>query len=73
MAATIIATVVFAAAFTEPGGSKEETGTPHFVRRASFIIFAISDAIALILSSYSILRFLSVISSRYAEEDFISL
>ncbi|XP_031282110.1 uncharacterized protein LOC116140654 [Pistacia vera] len=72
MAATIIATVVFAAALKVPGGSKEKTGTPHFVRRASFIIFAISDAVVLILSSYSILRFLSVISSRYAEEDFIS-
>ncbi|KAJ0016583.1 hypothetical protein Pint_12293 [Pistacia integerrima] len=60
MAATIIATVVFAAALKVPGGSKEKTGTPHFVRRASFIIFAISDAIVLILSSYSILSTFSI-------------
>ncbi|KAJ0082240.1 hypothetical protein Patl1_12372 [Pistacia atlantica] len=73
VAATIVASVVFAALFTVPGGYKEETGTPHFVRRASFIIFAISDAIALISSSFSMIRFLSVIAFPYSEEDFISL
>ncbi|XP_031250983.1 ankyrin repeat-containing protein NPR4-like [Pistacia vera] len=71
MGAKIIATVVFAAAFTVPGGTKEETGSPNLVRRASFILFGISDAIALLLSCFSVLKFLSVIYSRYEEEDFI--
>ncbi|XP_031247661.1 uncharacterized protein LOC116105371 [Pistacia vera] len=73
MAATIIATVVFAAAFTVAGSTKEETGTPNFVRKASFIIFAVSDAIALVLFFFSILSFLSVFHCRYVEEDFLLL
>ncbi|XP_031253052.1 ankyrin repeat-containing protein At5g02620-like [Pistacia vera] len=70
--ATLIATVVFAAAFTVPGGIKEESGTPHFAHKLSFKIFVISDAISLVLSVYSILTFLSILTSRYAEEDFLS-
>ncbi|KAJ0081168.1 hypothetical protein Patl1_12357 [Pistacia atlantica] len=71
MASTLIATVVFAAVFTVPGGTNEETGTPHFVRRAFFIVFAISDTLALLFSCSSILFFLAVISSRCEEADFI--
>ncbi|XP_031269173.1 uncharacterized protein LOC116127680 isoform X2 [Pistacia vera] len=72
MGSTLIATVVFAALFTLPGGTNENTGTPHFVRRASFIVFTISDTIALLLSSFSIIVFLAVISSRCEEADFLS-
>ncbi|XP_031275217.1 ankyrin repeat-containing protein NPR4-like [Pistacia vera] len=71
MGAILIATVVFAAAFTIPGSTNEETGTPHFVRRASFIVFAISDTIALLLSCFSILMLITVISSRCEEVDFL--
>ncbi|KAJ0081996.1 hypothetical protein Patl1_12369 [Pistacia atlantica] len=71
MASTLIATVVFAAVFTVPGGTNEETGTPHFVRRAFFIVFAIADTLALLFSCSSILFFLAVISSRCEEADFI--
>ncbi|XP_031247658.1 ankyrin repeat-containing protein NPR4-like [Pistacia vera] len=70
MASTIITTVVFAALFTVPGGTNENIGTPIFLRRASFIVFAISDTIALLLSSSSITMFVSVISSRCEEADF---
>ncbi|XP_044497018.1 ankyrin repeat-containing protein NPR4-like isoform X2 [Mangifera indica] len=70
--ATLIATVVFAATFTVPGGTNDETGTPHFVQKASFKIFVISDAVSLVSSTCSILAFLSILTSRYAEEDFLS-
>ncbi|XP_031282088.1 ankyrin repeat-containing protein At5g02620-like [Pistacia vera] len=70
--ATLIATVVFAAAFTVPGGTKDETGTPHFVQKTSFKIFVFSDAVSLVSSACSILTFLSILTSRYAEEDFLS-
>ncbi|XP_044496118.1 ankyrin repeat-containing protein NPR4-like isoform X2 [Mangifera indica] len=72
VAATLIATVAFTAALTVPGGTEEDTGTPHFVQRASFIIFAISDAAALLFSSLSIVRFISAFSSQYEEADFDS-
>ncbi|KAJ0018612.1 hypothetical protein Pint_12288 [Pistacia integerrima] len=68
--ATLITTVVFAAAFTVPGGIKDETGTPNFIQKASFTMFVISDAISLVSSSCSILTFLSILTGRYADEDF---
>ncbi|KAL5840707.1 hypothetical protein ACOSQ4_013315 [Xanthoceras sorbifolium] len=71
LVATLIATVVFAAAFTVPGSVKEDTGVPHFLKKASFKIFAISDTISLVSSSCSILTFLSILTARYAEEDFL--
>ncbi|CAL5346681.1 unnamed protein product [Camellia sinensis] len=69
--ATLIATVMFAAAFTVPGGNDNNTGIPMFRKDSSFMVFAISDAIALVTSSTSILMFLSILTSRYAENDFL--
>ncbi|GER56944.1 ankyrin repeat-containing protein [Striga asiatica] len=70
IAAALIATVVFAAAITVPGGS-EPTGHPIFHTRRAFLVFAVSDAISLFTSTTSLLMFLSVLTSRYAEEDFL--
>ncbi|ESR61923.1 hypothetical protein CICLE_v10014428mg [Citrus x clementina] len=69
--ATLIATVMFAAAFTVPGGNDDSTGRPIFRHYKSFMVFAVSDALALFCSATSILMFLSIITSRYAEEDFV--
>ncbi|XP_031262321.1 ankyrin repeat-containing protein ITN1-like isoform X3 [Pistacia vera] len=69
--AALIATVVFASAFTVPGGSKDGSGTPHFLHKVSFTVFVISDAVSLVSSICSILTFLSILTSRYAEEDFL--
>ena len=80
LVATLITTVVFAAAFTVPGGSNQDTGTPIFLKTNStggsnapqwFRAFFISDAIALISSSSSILIFLSILTSRFTEMDFL--
>ncbi|KAF7842971.1 ankyrin repeat-containing protein NPR4-like [Senna tora] len=68
---TLITTGVFSAAFSLPGGNNDNTGTPNYLEKSSFLIFAVSDAIALISSSTSILIFLSILISRYAEEDFL--
>ncbi|CAL5345082.1 unnamed protein product [Camellia sinensis] len=62
---------MFAAAFTAPGGNNNNTGIPMFRKHSSFMVFAISDAIALVTSSTSILMFLSILTSRYAENDFV--
>lgn len=67
---TLIATGVFSAAFSIPGGNNDNSGTPNYLGKRSFNIFAISDAIAMISSSASILVFLSILISRYAEYDF---
>lgn len=67
--ATLITTVVFAAAFTVPGGN-EGNGNPILVNRTWFQIFAITDAISLIFSASSVLSFLSILTSRYSMDDF---
>ncbi|KAB1200191.1 hypothetical protein CJ030_MR0G007882 [Morella rubra] len=68
--ATLIATVVFTAIFTVPGGNNQESGTPIFLESNWFMLFFISNALAFISSSTSILIFLSMLTSRYTEEDF---
>jgi hypothetical protein len=68
--ATLIAAVVFAEAFTVLGGNDQETGTPIFLKSKWCTVFFISDVIAMVASSTSILVFLSMFMSRYTEEDF---
>nr|GEW41398.1 ankyrin repeat-containing domain, PGG domain protein [Tanacetum cinerariifolium] len=70
--ATLIATIVFAAAFTVPGGYNQKDGIPMFKRKLSFVAFVVSDAISLFLSSASLLTFLSILTSRYAQRDFVA-
>ncbi|XP_056163455.1 ankyrin repeat-containing protein At5g02620-like [Syzygium oleosum] len=69
--ATLIATVMFAATFTVPGGNNNDTGKPIFLHHRSFIIFALATALAIFSSATSILMFLSILTSRYLEEDFL--
>nr|POF06456.1 ankyrin repeat-containing protein npr4 [Quercus suber] len=71
LVATLIATVVFAAVITVPGGENNATGVPIFLKEKWFLIFVISHAIALFSSSASIIMFLSILTSRYAESDFL--
>nr|GEX39835.1 ankyrin repeat-containing protein [Tanacetum cinerariifolium] len=69
--AALIVTIVFAAAITVPGGSNQETGIPLFKKQIAFTIFAISDAISLFSASTSLLVFLSILTTRFAEKDFL--
>ncbi|KAF2309973.1 hypothetical protein GH714_005984 [Hevea brasiliensis] len=69
--ATLIATVVFTAAFTVPGGNGQDNGIPILLNQIWFKIFAISDAISLLSSASSILSFLSILTSRYSIYDFL--
>ena len=71
LAATLISTVVFAAAFTVPGGSNQETGTPILLKSIWFRLFFLFDAIALLSSSTSALVFLSILTSRFMPMDFL--
>ncbi|XP_062162521.1 ankyrin repeat-containing protein NPR4-like [Alnus glutinosa] len=71
LVASLIAIVIFVATFTVAGVSKQETGTPIFVKSNWFMVFFISDAITLCSSSTSIVIFLSILMSRYTEDDFL--
>ncbi|XP_027939774.1 uncharacterized protein LOC114193963 [Vigna unguiculata] len=62
LVATLVATVAFAAALTVPGDKKNPW----------FIVFIVTNAVALFTSSASILSFLSnFTSSRFAETEFV--
>ncbi|GKA49870.1 ankyrin repeat-containing domain, PGG domain protein, partial [Tanacetum coccineum] len=69
--AALIATIVFAAAFTVPGGYDQNDGIPMFNSKATFVAFVVADAISLFSSSASILIFLSILKARYAKRDFL--
>lgn len=69
--AVLIATVVFAAAITVPGGSNSDNGYPIFHRETPFTIFAISNTLSLFSSTTSLLMFLLILNTRFAETDFL--
>ncbi|XP_035543059.1 ankyrin repeat-containing protein ITN1-like [Juglans regia] len=67
----LIVTIMFAAAFTVPGGSNQDTGLPIFMHDKPFKIFIITYSFSLFSSSTSVLMFLGILTSRDAEEDFL--
>ncbi|TQD77429.1 hypothetical protein C1H46_037046 [Malus baccata] len=67
----LIVTIMFAAAFTVPGGNKQDTGLPVFLSKTAFITFIVSDVISLFSSTTSVMIFLGILTSRYAENDFL--
>nr|XP_043632956.1 uncharacterized protein LOC122604120 [Erigeron canadensis] len=69
--AALIVTIVFAAAITVPGGNDQEKGIPVFTNKTALKIFAISDAISLFTSVTSLLMFLSILTARFSEQDFL--
>ncbi|KAK1427014.1 hypothetical protein QVD17_15696 [Tagetes erecta] len=53
------------------GGYNQDNGIPIFYQKPIFVVFIVADAISLILSSTSILIFLSIITSSFGERDFL--
>ncbi|KAL7133257.1 hypothetical protein ABFS83_12G128600 [Erythranthe nasuta] len=70
VAASLIATVAFAAAITVPGGTTSDD-SPTFSSENAFVAFAVSDALALLSSLTTVLSFLSIFTSRYTVNDFL--
>ncbi|KAJ0667892.1 putative ankyrin repeat-containing domain, PGG domain, retrotransposon Copia-like protein [Helianthus annuus] len=59
------------AAITVPGGNNGETGQATYRESLSFIIFVVSNAISLFTSTTALLLFLSILTARYADDDFL--
>ena len=67
--AALVATVVFAAAYTVPGGS-DENGKPNFINSPYFVIFTVSDVVSLASSLTSLVVFLSLLTSPFELQEF---
>ncbi|KAJ9177786.1 hypothetical protein P3X46_012959 [Hevea brasiliensis] len=68
--AALIATIMFSAIFTAPGGY-DQAGEPLYLYQNLFMVFIVSDAMSLFASTSSLLMFLGILTSRYREEDFL--
>ncbi|KAI4353993.1 hypothetical protein L6164_002904 [Bauhinia variegata] len=67
--AVLVATVVFTAAYTIPGGN-DERGVPIFLSSPIFLFFTIMDVVALASSLASVVMFLSILTSPFEMQDF---
>ncbi|KAF5470250.1 hypothetical protein F2P56_010775 [Juglans regia] len=67
----LIITIMFAAAFTIPGGNNQDTGMPILVHDKLFTLFIVADSLSLFSSTTSVLMFLGILTSHYAEKDFL--
>ena len=70
LVATLISTVVFAAALCVPGASNQ-LNTPFLTKEEWFMIFVLSNALSLFTSTASIVLLLSILTSSYAESEFV--
>ena len=71
MVGVLIVTIMFAAVFTIPDGNEQNNGFPIFLNKKLFMAFIVSNALSLFSYSTLVLMFLEILTSRYAEEDFL--
>ncbi|XP_052203864.1 protein ACCELERATED CELL DEATH 6-like [Diospyros lotus] len=69
--AALVATVMFTAIFSVPGGFDEKTGKPLYLYKDSLMIFIVSDSLSMFSSASSVLMFLGILKSRYTEDEFL--
>ncbi|GKV07266.1 hypothetical protein SLEP1_g19062 [Rubroshorea leprosula] len=68
----LIITIMFAVAFSVPGGNDANTGFPVLLHKTPtpFLAFMVSDAISLFTASSSVLMFLGILTSHHSDEDY---
>ncbi|GKV50920.1 hypothetical protein SLEP1_g57598 [Rubroshorea leprosula] len=68
----LIITIMFAMAFTVPGGNDQSTGFPILLHKTPipFMIFMVSDALSLFAASSSVIIFLGILTAHHAAEDY---
>ncbi|OIT40322.1 PREDICTED: protein ACCELERATED CELL DEATH 6-like isoform X2 [Nicotiana attenuata] len=69
--AMLAITIAFAAAITVPGGRNCENGLPIFSRNGFYSAFAFSNTVSISTACISLFAFISILTSSYAEEDFL--
>ncbi|OMO54355.1 hypothetical protein CCACVL1_27869 [Corchorus capsularis] len=66
----LIVAMVFAAIIAVPG-NVDDHGIPNFRKETVFEVFVVADTAALFSSSFSLLLFVRILTSRYDEKDFL--
>ncbi|GLT90071.1 hypothetical protein SLE2022_080230 [Rubroshorea leprosula] len=68
----LIITIMFAVAFTVPGGNDQSTGFPILSHKTPipFMIFMVSDALSLFAASSSVIIFLGILTAHHSAEDY---
>jgi hypothetical protein len=68
--AVLVATIVFTAAYTVPGGN-DQWGHPVFLHSPFFLFFTIMDVVSLASSLTYVVMFLSLLTSPFKQENFL--
>ncbi|KAG9137488.1 hypothetical protein Leryth_016780 [Lithospermum erythrorhizon] len=68
---SLIATIVFAASITVPGGNNSSSGFPIFLNVSAYQVFTIANGLSLTFSLTSVLVFLSIFTARYSVNDYL--
>lgn len=71
LVAALVATVAFTTSTAIPGGPDQNTGIPLLRGRPAFKLFAVASLVALCSSVTSLVLFLSILTSRFQEKDFV--
>ena len=70
IAAVLIGTVAFAAAYTMPGGPNQNTDAPLLLHHPFFMVFAVGDVLTISSALTSVVLFLAITSSPFQFVDF---
>lgn len=73
LVATILLTLVFAAAFQVPGGNNQDTGIPVHLKTKWFTCFIVFEAVALYCSTFSIIVCWSIMTSSFEHHQFMQI
>ncbi|PNY03709.1 ankyrin repeat-containing protein [Trifolium pratense] len=69
--AALVAAVAFTTSTAIPGGPNQETGIPLLLKQPAFKLYAVTSLVALCSSVTALILFLSILTSRFEEKDFV--
>ncbi|XP_058723861.1 uncharacterized protein LOC131595521 [Vicia villosa] len=69
--AALVASVAFTTSTAIPGGPDQESGIPLLLKKPAFKLYAVASLVALCSSVTALILFLSILTSRFQEKDFV--
>ncbi|KAL5097226.1 hypothetical protein RYX36_001553 [Vicia faba] len=69
--AALVASVAFTTSTAIPGGPNQESGIPLLLKKPAFKLYAVASLVALCSSVTALILFLSILTSRFQEKDFV--